>query len=63
MGIMEADKRENITDDFYQYFKLYDCHPSVIKIKKKLQIDNKFSFAPMFLADIMQNISKLQTTS
>ena len=41
------------------FFELYECHPSVIKIKEKLRIENKFAFAPMSTAEIMQEISRL----
>ena len=40
-------------------FELYEYHPSVIKIKEKLRIENKFAFVPMSTTDIMQEISRL----
>ena len=58
---METNERDNNTfeDDFNTIFELYECHLSVIKIKEKLRIENKFAFAPMSTAEIMQEISRL----
>ena len=58
---METNERDNntIEVDFNTIFELYESHPSVIKIKEKLRIENKFTFAPMSTAEIMQEISRL----
>ena len=60
---METNERDNNTfeDDFNTIFELYECHPSVIKIKEKLRIENKFAFATMSTAEmsILPSVSKI----
>ena len=57
---METNERDNtFEDDFNTIFELYECHPSVININEKLRIENKFAFATMSTAEIMQEISRL----
>ena len=60
---METNERDNNTfeDDVNTIFELYECHPSVIKIKEKLRIENKFAFATMSTAEmtILPSVSKI----
>ena len=61
-GVMETNKNESNTfeDDLNTIFELYEYHLSVIKIKEKLRIENKFAFVTMSTTDIMQEISRLE---
>ena len=59
---METNQNESNTfeDNLNTIFGLYEYHPSGIKIKEKLRIENKFAFVT---TDIMQEISRLDKTT
>ncbi len=56
------EKSASVTDNIEDAIEMYEHHPSIIKIKEKFKIEDKFSFIKMTTTDIKEEIINLDST-
>ena len=55
------ENSNNISEDLQEFINKYDNHPSIIKIKENVRIENDFTFKDMTTLDFEKEILKLDT--
>ena len=63
LGISENEPSEPVQSQgkVLDAIKMYESHPSIIKIKEKVKVDKEFSFSPVSLQDIRTELKALST--